>query len=343
MYRITKSKVEREGVMSIRLARRIVLRSVLLLTVTCCLMVTSIWAQEKGYPSRSIEIILPSAPGGTSDICTRVIAQELGVEWKVPIVITNIAGAAGLMGASKVLKEKPDGYTLFSSSTSALTFAIIESPNPPFDPFKDFTPIGNYGVAPVIFGVHSSSPYKTLPDIIKYAKENPGKLTCGLSSVGRELHMNFELLKSAAAANIKLIPYKGTGDLVAALLGKHIDMLVLSYVAFLPYLKSGEGRAVAITQKIPGVAIPTTAEVGYPRVNISLKSGFYAPSKVPKDIYDKLLVTFNKMVNTPSVAKKLEDSGVVVQYKAPSEVTQEIKEEWDLVTKFAEELGLKKK
>lgn len=303
----------------------------------------SISAQEKGYPNREIQVVLPVAPGGSTDIGTRIIAEELMAELKVPIIISNVPGGMGLIGASKVLKEKPDGYTLFSSGASTMTFSIIQSPNPPYDPFKDFLPICSYGSAPLILGVHKSSPFKTLDELIKAAKSNPGKLTLGLSSLGRELSLFFAVLKRDAGVNLRLIPYKGTGDLVAALLGKHLDMLMLSHIGFLPYVKSGEARALAITVNAPNSGIPTFAELGYPKVNVRTQLGFYIAAKTPKEIYGKLVPVFEKAVKTPKVAAKLDSSGVVVDYRSPAEFAKDIKEEWDTVSSLAEEIGIKTK
>lgn len=311
--------------------------------LACCFSISSVGAQVKGYPNKTVEVILPVAPGGSSDIATRIITEELSRELKVPFVVTNHPGAAGLIGPSKVLKEKPDGYTLLSGGSSMMTFAIIQSPNPPYDPFRDFLPICSPGSAPIIFGVQKSSPFKTLPEFLDYAKKNPGKLTCGISSMGRELHLAFELLRKAAGVNIKIVPYKGTGEAVSALLGKHIDMMLLSYIGFLPYIKSGEARVLAITIKVPNSGIPTTAEIGYPQVNIRTQLGFYCSAKVPKEIYDRLVTLFQGVLKNPEVARKLESNGVVVQYKNPEELTKDLREEWDIVSKLAEDIGLKSK
>jgi tripartite-type tricarboxylate transporter receptor subunit TctC len=313
------------------------------LVLACCLMFSSAEAQVKAYPNKTVEVILPVAPGGSSDISTRIITDELSRELKVPFVVTNLPGAAGLIGPAKVLKEKPDGYTWLSGGSSMMTFAIIQSPNPPYDPFKDFLPIGSPGSAPIIFGVQSGSPFKTLQELLDFAKKNPGKLSCGISSMGRELHLAFELLRKSAGVNIKIVPYKGTGEAVSALLGKHIDMMLLSYIGFLPYIKSGEARVLAITVKVPNSGIPTTAELGFPQVNIRTQLGFYCSAKVPRETYDRMVSLFQGVLKNPEVVKKLEASGVVVDYKNPEEFKKDLREEWDIVSKLAEDIGLKSK
>jgi len=308
----------------------------------CFLSVSLVWAQEKGYPNKAIEVIVPAGPGGGSDLCVRIITGELSSRLKIPFVITNLPGGAGLIGMTKVLKEKPDGYTLGSSASSTMTLSVIQTPKPPYDPFKDFLPVCGYGSGPIIFGVKSSSPFKGLQELIEYAKKNPAKLTCGIPSMGRENHLAFESLKKATGVNIKIVPFTATGDAVAALLGGHIDMMALSYIAFLPYIKSGETRALVATLKFPNSNIPSTTEIGYPKVNICMQYGFYISAKTPKEIYEKTVALFEGVVKDPNIAKKLESTGTVGQYKSPKEFTSDLKEEWDIVSEFAVEMGFKK-
>jgi len=319
-------------------------RICLVLFYTACLLGAHIaLAEEKDYPAKPIEAVLPFDPGGVMDIASRIVAAEMAIELKVPFIVTNAPGAGGMTGAVKVLRAKPDGYTLLSTSTASMISTPLESPNPPYDSFKDFLPIGCFGSSPMIFGVAGTSPFKTMAEMVDYAKKNPGKLTCGVTSMGGENHLNFELFKKVAGVNIKIVPYKGTGEAVASLLGKHIDMMVLTYVGFLPYLKSGDARVLAITQKVAGTTIPTIAEVGYPQVNIHMLCGFFISAKTPKAIYDKLVSTFQKVAMSPGVAKKLEDSGMLRQYKTPQEFTNEMKERWGTTAKLVEELGLRSK
>ena len=180
-------------------------------------------AKEGPYPSRPIEVVLPFDPGGVMDISSRTIVEEMSRELKVPLVVVNLPGAGGMTGAVKVLKAKPDGYTLLSTSTATMISTPLQSPNPPYDPFRDFLILGSYGSSPMIFGVHNTSPFKTMEELIDHARKNPGKVTCGVTSLGGENYLNFELFKKVTGANIKIVPFKGTGEAIASLLGKHID------------------------------------------------------------------------------------------------------------------------
>jgi tripartite-type tricarboxylate transporter receptor subunit TctC len=343
MKRLTEDDMAQDGQNQFKGGNAMTRRIFCFLMMISFLNISLAWAQEKGYPTKSIEVIVPASPGGSSDIATRIIAEELSRQLKVPFVVTNIAGAAGMAGAARVLKARPDGYTLLSSGTQGMISSPIQSPNPPFDTFKDFTPICSYGSSPMIFGIKSSSPFKTLEDLINYGRKNPDKLTCGITNIGGEPHLLIELFKKGVGVNIKPVPHKGTGDAVTALLGQHIDMMVLTYIGFLPYIKSGEARVLAITQKVPGSGIPTFAELGYPKVNIRTQLGFYVSSKTPGEIQEKLISLLEKVTKDPNVARKLETSGVVVDYRSPREFTNELKEEWDTVSKLADEIGLKQK
>jgi tripartite-type tricarboxylate transporter receptor subunit TctC len=304
------------------------------------------WAQE-GYPSKPIKVIIPRDPGGASDLAVRVMTDYLSQELKQPIVIENKAGAGGLIGISEVNRAKPDGYTLLSVADSGMILAPMESPNPPFDTFKDFLPICAFGGTPVAFGVHQSSPFKTLADFVKEAKARPGTLNVAVTSLGNENHLTFEIFRKVAAVNLKLVPFKGTGEAIAALLGKHMDMLVLTFVGFQPYVKSNEVRLLVIGPSFPGVSVPNFTEAGYndPRLKSLLNryNTFMVSSKTPKPIYDKLVSTFKQVATNPELIKKWETIGVIPDYLGPAELTKFMKEKWDVCSLLLDELGLKKK
>jgi len=246
------------------------------------------WSAETEYPYKPIKIIIPFEPGAIIDVAVRVMTEYLTRELKVPMVIENRGGAGGILGANEVLRAKPDGYTLLACGDAALTIAPLTSPNPPFDPFRDFLPICGCGGAPSAFGVYKSSPMKTLADLVKEAKENPGKVTAAITTYGGETHLDFERFRKAAGVNMKLVPYKGTGEGVSALMGRHIDMLLLSYTAFLPYLKSGEVRLLAIGETVPGSSTQTFDQAGYPGTTFPRVNGFYVTAKTPLPIYENL-------------------------------------------------------
>jgi tripartite-type tricarboxylate transporter receptor subunit TctC len=194
----------------------------------------------------------------------------------------------------------------------------------------------------VAFGVHQSSPFKTLGEFVAEAKKNPGKLSVAITSLGNDNHFAFELFRKASGINVKMIPYKGPGEGVAAFLGRHVDMLVLSYVSFSPYVKSGEARLIAVGNPVPGSSIQSFANAGFPP-EFPRVSAFYVSSKTPKPIYDKLVVLFKRVVTSPEVTKKFESVGLIPRYGTPEEFNQFMKPKWDAYSALMEELGMKKK
>jgi tripartite-type tricarboxylate transporter receptor subunit TctC len=304
-----------------------------------------IWAQEKVYPNQPIKVIVPMAPGGLIDLAARITADFVAQELKVPVIVENRAGAEGLLGGAMVLKAKPDGYTLLAGGDTTLASGPLQSPNPPFNPFRDFLAIGMLGSARGAYGVYSSSPFKTIEDFVKDAKKNPGNLSFGFPAVGSSNHLSVELFRKHSGADIKLVPYKGAPDAIAALLGKHIDMLALTYVAFLPYAKSGEARILAVSDSVPGTTFKTLQEAGFPQPGFRACDGFLAfqvSVNTPKPIYEKLVLAFERVAKNPELAVKLDNVGLTRTYKNPTDFNVFLKEKWLVYSEILEPLGLKK-
>ncbi len=175
-------------------------------------------AQEK-YPGKPITMIIALGPGTVQDLVARVVSEPLRQEFKTDILFEYKTGAAGIIGADFVAKSKPDGYTIGSLNGPAFTNAAVVTPNLPYDPLKDFTPIANVGVTTALIAVNAGSPWKTLEDFLSHAKKNPGKVTCGTSGVASSGHLNMELLNAAAGVQLSHVPYKaGSPANIAALL-----------------------------------------------------------------------------------------------------------------------------
>jgi len=304
-----------------------------------------VWAQQKPYPSQTIKIVVPNAPGGSTDLAARIVADYLGKDLKVPVIIENREGGSGLIGATAVLKAKPDGYTMLAGGDTSLTAGILQSPNPPYDPFKDFSPICMLGSSVAAYGVYSSSPFNTLGDFVKAAKQSPGKLSCGVTNIGSSTHLHLELLKKYSGMDINVVPYKGVPDAIAALLGKHIDMLVLIYVGFLPYVKSGEAKILVVSDSVPNTTLQTLQEAGFPQPGFRATDaflGFHVSSNTPKPIYEKLVLAFERIAKIPEFAVKLNNIGLIRKYKNPAELKEFMKEKWLVYSEGLEQLGLKK-
>ena len=297
---------------------------------------------QQDFPSKSITIIVPFGPGGIIDVGTRIFAERLSKELKVPVVIENKAGGAGLIGSSAFLNTTPDGYTLLSASGAAVISTVQLSKTPAFDPRKDFLPVGYIADAPCAMSVAKDAPFKTYEEFVKYAKANPGKLRGGVSSLGGETHIMFEAILKQNKIESKMVPYPATGGLVTAIMGGHLDWMCLSFPATMPYHKSGDVKIVLLTRRsaeLPGV--PAGADVGLPDVSINQWMGFFAHPKTPKSAYDKLVAAVTATAKDPEVAKKLSDAGFTLAFKGPQDFSSLLNVQWDIFAKVIKEANIK--
>ena len=297
------------------------------------------WAQGEGYPSKPVKIVVPYSAGGGADLVMRALAGYLGKELGVPIIIENKSGADGMIGAATVLKAKPDGYTLLVASDAPMIHGPLGSPNPPYDPLKDFLIIGGTGVTPHVFTVPASSPFKTIGDLVSEAKRNPGRLSVGTNQIdGRLKIVKFE---KVAAIDLTFVPFASTAEIVSAVLGKHIDMMVLTYAASRPYIDAGELRILLTNYRLPGRSAPTPAEAGYPDAEIVVaRNGLAVSAKTPKPIHEKLVAAFERAHKNPELLKKWDKIGLIADYKNPTDFFDDMKKKWNIEGELVRELGL---
>jgi tripartite-type tricarboxylate transporter receptor subunit TctC len=303
---------------------------------------TPILGQEAKFPSKPIEIIVPFGPGGIIDVGTRIIADSFSKELKVPVVIQNTAGGAGLTGATAFLNTKPDGYTLLSASGAAVISTVQLSKTPAFDPRKDLLPVAYIADAPCAMSVHKNSPFKSFDDFLKFAKSNPGKLKGGVSSLGGETHIMFLSIVKDSKIETKLIPYPATGQLVTAILGEHLDWMTLSLPATMPYAKSGDVRILLLTRRSPELpGVPSGPDVGLSNASVSMWMGFFALPQTPKVVYDRLVSAVSNASKDPEVSKKLASAGFNVAYRTPQEFSKLLNEQWEIFSKVIKESDMK--
>lgn len=299
--------------------------------------------QERGYPNKPIEVIVNFPPGGTNDIGTRILVNDLPKELGVPITIQYKAGAGGVIGASYVSTSKPDGYTLLSTSSGPIIGAPFLEKEPPYNPLKDFTPIAFYGINPNTLSTHISSNLTSFDEVVKLSKENPGKLNCSTSGIGTTSHFMLEVLK-IYGVDITHVPAKGGAPGVTNVVGKHVDLGIFLYVQTLPHVKSGALRILATTNKMPQEpGVPTFKEKGFPEIeSLGVWQGFLGPPNLPKPIVDQLANSIRKVVQIPSVMKALEAAGFSVEYMGPDEYKKRIAEDCMIIEKVVKAAGLGK-
>ncbi len=311
-----------------------------LTAIVATAIVTTAGAQD-AFPSKQIEVVVPFAPGGSLDIGTRIFAEPLSKELKVPVVIKNQAGGGGLTGATSFFNANPDGYTVLAASPAAIISNVLLSKNPSFDPRKDFLPVGYLGASPISMVVPKKSPFQTFDDFLKYAKQNPGKLQGGVSSLGGETHIMFMSILKDAKIESKLIPYTTSAALSMALLGGHLDWKTSTLVSNMQYIKSGDMRPLVLTSRSPEAPnVPAGPDIGLPNVSVDVWLGYFVHAKTPKPAYDRLVAAMKNSFNDAAMKDRLAKAGWAVSYKDPQELGQLVNKNWDLFSEILRETGM---
>jgi tripartite-type tricarboxylate transporter receptor subunit TctC len=302
-------------------------------------------AQEK-YPSRPIEMVVPFGAGGSADVAARAYGDDLSKALKVPVNIVNRAGGTGIQGVTYVVKGKKDGYTLLGTTDTPLIIMPAISKEVTYDPLKDVIPIGYLGFAPSIFAVRSDSPFKTLKELIEYARQNPGKLKNGAGGLGTESYFNVELLCFKEKIKITSIPFQSGGEALPALLGGHVDMSSNTLATLSPQIKAGalRGLAIAAKKRHPDFPdIPTTTELGHPEINFAVWFAVFAPTGVPQQVVDVLVPAVEKVFKNPDVVQRATKVGIDVDYMGPNELRKHMESELKTVEKVARDANIPKK
>jgi len=296
-------------------------------------------ALGQSYPIKGIKLVLGYPPSGGTDTLARIVAQKLTERFAQPVIVENRPGANAIIGVDYVAKAAPDGYTLLVASSGEIVFNPGLYAKLPYDPVKDIFPIMQLSSNPQIFAVHPSVPATTIKELIALAKEKPGKLF--YASGATAFQVATELFKKQAGVDIALIPYKGTGQAITAVLAGDVAMATVNIGAVLPYVRAGRLRAIAVsgskrTAVMPEV--PTMGESGQPNFEVSPMTGLFAPSKTPKAITDKLYSEVSGILKLPDVLDRFSTLGVEPGGLALAEFGAQIKsdiEKWAKVSREA--------
>ena len=296
------------------------------------------------YPTRSIECVIPFAPGGPTDTPIRIIQPQLSANLGVPLVLVNKAGGGGALGMDAVAKAKPDGYTLAATVRSTVTILPATQPDVTYK-LSDFAVVGAFAVDSQVVLVKAGSPWKTLEELVEFAKKNPGKLSYGTAGLGTNSFFTMELLKLTYGLDMTHVPFGGSGPVKNAVLGGHVQVGAASLSPMLSVLRSGDVVALATsaTKRIASIPnVPTMTEKGQPDASLSTWAEIYAPAKTPKAVVDRLAQALEKTMKDPAVVSAIEKAGLVVEYHTPEDTLKLIQRENEIVTRLAKQLGLGK-
>ncbi len=318
-------------------------RGLVMASVGCMAAFAAPASTAQDYPSRPVRVIVPFSPGGAVDGPMRIVAQELGKRLGQQVIVENKPGAGATLGTEIVAKASPDGYTLLlASQTNAISASLYKSLT--YDPIEDFAPISLIGREPGVLVVHPSLPPKSFAEFVAFAKERPGKLDYASSGNGSGQHLFMALLLSSTNLQMNHIPYKGSGQATADLLGGQVMVSIPGTAGMVGHIKAGKLRALAVTgsQRSPQLPdVPTVMESGVPGYEAYVWMGLLAPKGTPQPIIDKLHRELMQAIATPEVKTYMANAGIEVVGSTPAEFNRFFRAEKDLWAKVVRETGAK--
>ena len=296
------------------------------------------------YPTKPIRLVVPFAPGGSTDIVARLVAQKLTEQWSKQVVVDNRSGANGAIGMEIVARASPDGHTLVLGYIANLGTGPALNPKLPYDAIRDFAPISHVVSAPSIAIIHPSVAARNLQEVIALARAKPTAISFGTAAVGSIGHLTGELLNHLAGVTMQHVPYKGGGQAVIDVLAGQIPMVIIGMTAATPHVRSGRLRAIATTGAKRSFAfpdVPTIAEQGFPGFSADAWYGILSTAGTPRPIIDKLHGEVVRIMKLPEAKDRMANVGFEIVGSTPEEFAKLIREEIPKWTKIVREAGIR--
>jgi tripartite-type tricarboxylate transporter receptor subunit TctC len=285
---------------------------------------------QPAYPTRPVKMLVPHPAGQAADIFARLLAERLSAAWGQQLIVDNRPGGAGLPAIAALKAAKPDGYTMMMGSSSTLAINASTFANLPYDALRDFAPVSNVVMAPFVLVANRRFPATTLAELVTLARRDPGRITFASTGAGSAQHMTGELFRARAGIRITHVPYKGSAAGMTDLIGGQVPLMFDSVAAALPFIRSGQVKAIAVTvaQRVPQLpAVPTIAESGYPGFEGAGWAGIVLPAAAPRAIVAKVSADIRSVLNEPALRAGIIERGAIPDPQSPEDFAAFIRSE----------------